>query len=79
MSVEVSIVNILVEALELEDETINQSTDLFSLDEWDSLGMLAVSAEIYDVFKIEISGDEFFAMETVADISNLVSTRSGRN
>ena len=53
------LINIVKEALDIEEETIDLNTQFDSLDTWDSLGKLSLIALIDESFNVQISDKEF--------------------
>ena len=55
------LINIVKEALDIEEETIDLNTQFDSLDTWDSLGKLSLIALIDESFNVQISDNRRFA------------------
>lgn len=64
------LINIVKEALELEDETVTLTDHFASYDTWDSLGRLSLIALIDEHFDLQLSDDEFNSFETIEDLYN---------
>ena len=62
------LINIVKEALDIEEETINLNTQFDSLDTWDSLGRLSLIALIDESFNVQISDKEFNSFQTIEDL-----------
>ena len=59
------LINIVKEALDIEEETIDLNTQFDSLDTWDSLGKLSLIALIDESFNVQISDKEFNSFQTL--------------
>lgn len=62
------LINIVKEALDIEEETLNLNTQFDSLDTWDSLGKLSLIALIDESFNVQISDKEFNSFQTIDDL-----------
>ena len=62
------LINIVKEALDIEEETIDLNTQFDSLDTWDSLGRLSLIALIDESFNVQISDKEFNSFQTIEDL-----------
>ena len=62
------LINIVKEALDIEEETIDLNTQFDSLDTWDSLGKLSLIALIDESFNVQISDKEFNSFLTIQDL-----------
>ena len=62
------LINIVKEALDIEEETIDLNTQFDSLDTWDSLGKLSLIALIDESFNVQISDKEFNSFQTIQDL-----------
>lgn len=62
------LINIVKEALDMEEETIDLNTQFDSLDTWDSLGRLSLIALIDESFNVQISDKEFNSFQTIEDL-----------
>jgi len=62
------LINIVKEALDIEEETIDLNTQFDSLDTWDSLGKLSLIALIDESFNVQISDKEFNSFQTIEDL-----------
>ena len=59
---------LLAKTLEINKERIALATELDSLEEWDSLGIMAVIAMLDKRFDINLKGDEIASLNTAGDI-----------
>lgn len=66
------ILKIISKALNIPRKNITEKTNLTVLEEWDSLGMLAVMSAIDKKFKIKIDINSFEKAETVKDIIKII-------
>ena len=57
------------------DEAIVQDTVLDTLEMWDSLGALAVTAMIDETYSVTISAEDLKRAETAGDLCELVRQR----
>jgi len=62
------LINIVKEALDIEEETIDLNTQFDSLDTWDSLGKLSLIALIDESFNVQIPDKEFNSFQTIDDL-----------
>lgn len=62
------LINIVKEALDIEEETIDLNTQFDSLDTWDSLGKLSLIALIDESFNVQIPDKEFNSFQTIEDL-----------
>lgn len=67
---------VLKEALELEDENITFEDTLADFDTWDSMSRLSLIALLDEHFEVEVSDSEFDDVDTVNDLFELVQKRS---
>ena len=64
---------LLMETLDIESvESIDASTDLTNLEEYDSLAVLSLIAMIDDHFGKRIPGNEFLKITTVKSLMDLI-------
>ncbi len=67
MNMEEKIV-LLAKTLQLDRKHLNPDTKLDSLEEWDSLGIMAVIAMLDKKFDIRLNGNEIALLQTSNDI-----------
>ena len=67
MNIEEKIV-LLAKTLQLDRKHLNPDTKLDSLEEWDSLGIMAVIAMLDKQFDIRLKGDEIASLHNIGDI-----------
>ena len=60
---------------QLENTTVNASTDYKALAEWDSLVALSVIAMIDEEFEVVITGSDIDGNTTIEDLYNTVQSR----
>tara|TARA_B110000908_G_C10106261_1_gene380903 strand:- start:264 stop:488 length:225 start_codon:yes stop_codon:yes gene_type:complete len=70
------LINIVKEALDIEEETIDLNTQFDSLDTWDSLGKLSLIALIDESFNVQISDKEFNSFETLDDLYTALKSKN---
>ena len=59
---------LLAKTLQLDRKNLNPDTKLDSLEEWDSLGIMAVIAMLDKKFDIRLNGNEIALLQTSNDI-----------
>jgi acyl carrier protein len=59
---------LIAEALDAEKELIKQQTVLEGLEEWDSMGIIAVISMLDKKYKVQLKADQIKALKTVNDI-----------
>ena len=64
----IQLINIVKEALDIEEETIDLNTKFDSLDTWDSLGKLSLIALIDESFNVQIPDKELNSFQTIEDL-----------
>lgn len=62
------LINIVKEALDLEDVTVTLNDHFESFDSWDSLGRLSLIALIDEHYNIQLSDNEFNSFKTINDL-----------
>lgn len=67
---------VLKEALELEDENVTFEDTLADFETWDSMSRLSLIALLDEHFEVEVSDNEFDDVDTVNDLFELVQKRS---
>jgi|TARA_B110000114_G_C14936136_1_gene334432 acyl carrier protein len=72
----IQLINIVKEALDIEEETIDLNTQFDSLDTWDSLGKLSLIALIDESFNVQISDKEFNSFETLDDLYTALKSKN---
>ena len=70
------LINIVKEALDIEEETIDLNTQFDSLDTWDSLGKLSLIALIDESFNVQISDKEFNSFQTIDDLYTALKSKN---
>ena len=70
------LINIVKEALDIEEEAIDLNTQFDSLDTWDSLGKLSLIALIDESFNVQISDKEFNSFETLDDLYTALKSKN---
>lgn len=58
----------IVEALDADEGMVKPETVLGTLDEWDSMGKIAIIAMLDKYYNIQINAAQISALKTVADI-----------
>jgi len=66
---------VVKEALELEDEEITLDDVLADFDEWDSMTRLSLIALLDEHFEVQISDAEFDSIETIQNLLDVVKER----
>lgn len=70
-----AILQIITKALNIPSNSINEKTNLNTLEEWDSLGMLTVMSAIDKKFKGKINIDSFEKIKNVNEIVKKISKK----
>ena len=63
-------ISLIEEALELEPDTLNESTELESLVEYDSMGKLSLIVLADEEFEKKLTGEQINEFKTVQDVLN---------
>ena len=58
----------IADALDAEKELIQPQISLEELEEWDSMGVIAVISMLDKKYKVQLKADQIKALKTVADI-----------
>lgn len=58
----------LEEILDVEENSLNEDTNLVDMDEWDSIARLSVIIFLDEKFQKKITGEELKEIKTVSDI-----------
>jgi acyl carrier protein len=66
---------VVKEALELEDANLTFDDVLADFDEWDSMTRLSLIALLDEHFEVQISDAEFDSIETVQNLFEVVNQR----
>jgi acyl carrier protein len=59
---------LIADALDAEKELIHPQTILEELEEWDSMGVIAVISMLDKKYKVQLKADQIKALKTVAHI-----------
>lgn len=59
---------LIADALDADEELIKPETVLKELEEWDSMGVIAVISMLDKKYKVQLKADKIKALKTVADI-----------
>lgn len=68
--------NLLKEALEIEDQDITMDQTLRDFDEWDSLAQLSLIAALDEEFGVAIEDEDFQKLQTVGDLFKVVQEQA---
>ncbi len=60
-------INLFIDELEIENKEITPSTELSSLEEWTSMGMMIAIGLAADNFNVVLKGNDLKKMRTVKD------------
>jgi len=60
--------DLIAESLDAEKEKITPQTVLEELEEWDSMGKIAIISMLDKKYKVQMKADQIKALKTVADI-----------
>ena len=70
-----AILQIITKALNIPSKSINEKTNLNTLEEWDSLGMLTVMSAIDKKFKGKMNIDSFEKIKNVSEIVKKINKK----
>ena len=70
------LIEIIAEALEIDQDMARNDLVLDPEDNWDSIALLSVIASIDDEFDIQLDGDELAACRSLLQILNLLKDNS---
>jgi acyl carrier protein len=70
------LIEIVAEALEIDQDEASNDLMLDPEDNWDSIAMLSVIASIDEEFDIQLDGDELAACTSISQILNLLKDNS---
>ena len=68
--------SMFAEALEMSPDQISPDDEIRALERWDSIAALGVLAMVEQQFGVQLSGDDFGSVTTVADLERLVTSRA---
>ncbi len=68
-------ITLIAEALDIEKDQIKEDTSLESLEEWDSMGTIAVIAMLDRRFDVHLTVEELAALKTIGDIAALMAEK----
>lgn len=63
---------LIAEVLEIDPTRITLQTELASLDEWDSMGIISIIAMLDRKFEKTLTAEEISSMKFIQDIQNLM-------
>lgn len=67
--------SILTEILILDEDQYSDTLSPYDVSTWDSLAMVEITAALSRAFGCEVAPEETVAIETVADIKNLLRAK----
>ena len=70
------LIEIVAEALEIDQDNVRNDLILDPEDNWDSIAMLSVIASIDEEFDVQLDGDELAACKSLSQILNLLKDNS---
>ena len=70
-----TILQIIIKALNIPSKSINEKTNLKTLEEWDSLGMLTVMSAIDKKFKGKINLSQVSNLNSYKDIKSFLKKK----
>ena len=70
------LIEIVAEALEIDQDNARNDLILDPEDNWDSIAMLSVIASIDEEFDVQLDGDELAACTSLSQILNLLKDNS---
>lgn len=66
---------LIADALDADEELIKPETVLEELEEWDSMGVIAVISMLDKKYKIQLRADQIKSLKTVNDILDYMESR----
>jgi len=63
---------------DVDNDVFEANTKFRKLDEWDSLTSLLIISMIDEQYEVVVSGDDIVKSETIQDLFNIVSSKTGR-
>ncbi len=66
---------LIAEALDADEELVRAETILEELEEWDSMGVIAVISMLDKKYKAQLKADQIKALKTVNDILEYMQER----
>jgi acyl carrier protein len=66
------------DAIEMPADQVAPDAEIRQLEKWDSVAALSVLAMVEEQYGVELSGDDFANVTTVADLQKLVDGRAKR-
>ena len=70
------LIEIVAEALEIDQDNVRNDLILDPEDNWDSIAMLSVIASIDEEFDVQLDGNELAACRSLSQILNLLKDNS---
>ncbi len=68
---------LVAEALSLPEESVTSETSASNCLAWDSIGKMSIAAALHDRFKLRLSPEEIFTLDSVADVERFASRAAG--
>jgi acyl carrier protein len=68
---------VITQALEIEDRELSMTEKFKEFDEWDSLAQLTLIAELDDNFGVTIKSDEFKNIQTLQELFDYIQSKQG--
>ena len=62
----------LEEVMDVDEGTLEETTELINVEEWDSLSVLTLISEMKKRFSINLSSQQIKEFETVGDICKII-------
>lgn len=66
---------LIADALDAEKELITPEKTLEELEEWDSMGVIAIISMLDKKYKVQLKADQIKALKTVNDIMEYMQAR----
>lgn len=67
-----TLAEIIKESFSLKEADQNDDVVLTTLDEWESMAHMLFITRVEEVFDIEFTGDDIFAMQSIGDIKKML-------
>jgi acyl carrier protein len=62
----------------LEIDAVSREDEIGDIENWDSLGVLAILAMLDSVYKVTVSSEEIAKVRKVGDLEDIVRAKTGK-
>ena len=70
-----TLAEIIKESFSLKEADQKDDVVLNTLDEWESMAHMLFITRVEEVFEVEFTGDDIFAMQSIGDIKKVLSEK----